>query len=145
MRIKRGHVIALVGVLLIIISIVGACAQQAPNQPVPAQQTPAQPAPTQPAPVMTTINIIFDYGTANLGVLYGGQFEPRNISVSVGSTVTWNNTDAWHVQHSVVSNDGLFNQRLTYGESFSYTFTQKGSFTYQDPLYDNMDGTVIVK
>lgn len=140
MRIKRTLVIVLVGVLLIITSIVVACAQQTPIQQTPTQQTP-----TQPAPVMTTINIIFDYGTANLGVLYGGGFEPRNISVSVGSTVTWNNTDAWHVQHSVVSNDGLFNQLLLYGESFSYTFTQKGSFTYQDPIYDNMDGTVFVK
>lgn len=145
MRIKRALVIVLVGVLLIITSIVGACAQQTPTQQTPNQQTPNQQTPTQPAPAMTTINIIFDYGTANLGVLYGGGFEPRNISVSVGSTVTWNNTDAWHVHHSVVSSDGLFNQRLTYGESFSYTFTQKGSFTYQDPLYDNMDGTVIVK
>ena len=134
MRIKKALVIVLVGVLLIITSIVGAC----------AQQTPTQQTPTQPEPVMTTINIIFSFSNANLGALYGGEFEPRNISVSVGSTVTWNDTDTWHVQHSVVSNDGLFNQSLTYGESFSYTFTQKGSFRYQDPLYDNMDGTVIV-
>ena len=94
---------------------------------------------------MTTINIIYDFGTANLGVLYGGGFVPRNVAVSVGSAVTWNNTDTFHAQHSIVSNDGLFNQSLAYGESFTYTFTQKGTFTYQDPSYDNMDGAVIVK
>ena len=128
MRMTRIIGILLIGILLIL----GACA--------PTQQTP-----TQPAPAMTAlVKIISDPQQAQaLGTLYGGEFSPVNIAVSVGGTVTWNNTD--NNAHSLSSDDGLFNQLLLPGESFSYTFTQNGSFNYHDPLYATMKGTVIVE
>ena len=131
MRITRALVSIPVGVLLIIITItVGACAPK--------------PAPPPPAPMTALINITPTEHFRVGGHLWGGQFSPRIIAVSVGATVTWNNTDEVGLFHSVVSNDGLFSNNLTYGESFSYTFTQNGTFNYEDPTRDNMDGTVIV-
>lgn len=73
---------------------------------------------------------------------YGGEFEPRILTVPVGTMVTWNNED--NKDHTVISRNGLFDKRLTAGESFSYAFTQPGSFNYYDLLYGNMDGTVYV-
>ncbi|MDO8579107.1 MAG: hypothetical protein Q7R50_08035 [Dehalococcoidales bacterium] len=44
----------------------------------------------------------------------------------------------------MVSRDGLFNAKLQSGESFSYTFTQNGTFNLVDDQYNDMDGTVYV-
>ena len=92
------------------------------------------------------INIVNDPMAAQgAGALYGGQFRPRETNVSVGATVTWNNTDNVHTVHTVVSQDGLFNTTINYGESFNYTFTHNGTFAFLDPNYDNLDGAVIVQ
>ena len=77
------------------------------------------------------------------GGLYGGVFIPRNITVSVGATVTWNDTDPAHAMHHVICT-GLFSKTLKWGDSFSYTFTQNGTFNYYDDFYDNLDGTIVV-
>jgi len=112
--------------------ILGACA-------------PKPPPPPPPPPMTAVINIINGPNAVGQGALYGGEFSPRNVTVSVGATVTWTNTDSMHGTQDVISNDGLFNTSLKYGESFSHTFTQNGSFNYHDDLHDNMDGTVIVR
>ncbi len=124
MRIMRFTGALLAGLLLLT-----ACKPAAPAQP--------------PPPNKATINIIFDRAVAQgLGVLYGGQFRPVDVSVAVGGTVTWNNTDT--KDHTVVSRDGSFNTTLQSGQSFSHTYTQNGSFDYYDPGFDGMDGTVYV-
>ena len=127
MRITQVIAIMLTGALL----IPSACVRPA-----------VQPA---PPPVMAaTVTIIFDNDIAyGRGVLYGGEFRPRTRTVAVGATVTWNNTD--NKPHTVVSNDGLFNQRLGISETFSYTFTGNGTFNYHDEVYDDMDGTIYVE
>lgn len=132
MRITRTLTILFVGLLLIII---GGCAstRQTPTPPAPAPMT---------LPMASLIKIISDPQLAQGIGPYGGEFRPRTITVSVGAVVTWNNTDT--KGHTVTSNDGLFNKRLAYGESFSYTFTERGSFTYHCDLYD-MTGMVNVE
>lgn len=130
MRIKIMIASLLAGALAIIGVIPGGCAA--------TRQTPAE-----PPPMAALINIVLDpeqfMGVDN----YRGEFQTRIITVALGATVTWNNTD--RRVHTVVSRDGLFDKTLEYAESFSYTFTQNGSFAYYDKLYDNMDGVVNVK
>jgi hypothetical protein len=133
MRIPRIIAFVLFGVSLVSIGILGACASKSKQELPP------------PAPTTALINIINGENARGLGALYGGEFSPRNVTISIGGTVTWNNTDSVHGTQNVISNDGLFNKSLEYGESFSYTFTQNGSFNYHDDLHDNMDGTVIVR
>lgn len=91
----------------------------------------------------TLVIIMAEPNQRAAGFNYEGEFRPHTIRVSVGATVTWKNTD--NKPHSVVSDDGLFNKHLEYGESYNYTFTQNGTFMYRDELYDGMDGLVYVE
>lgn len=54
-------------------------------------------------------------------------FNPGSVTIAVGDTVTWTNMDsAVHV-----INGGLFrSQALAQGESYSYTFTNAGTYNY---------------
>lgn len=69
-------------------------------------------------------------------------WRPSTIVVSVGGVVTWLN--AGNLQHAAISGEGLFNQTLSPGQSFNYTFTHSGNFTYHDDPYNSI-GTIIVK
>lgn len=76
--------------------------------------------------------------------LIGWVYEPETITVPVGTTVSWNNTTRDY--HTVTSDDGLFDSRLGGGQSFNYTFTKPGIFTYQDIATDPPTiGKVVVK
>ena len=70
------------------------------------------------------------------------EFIPRTITVPAGTMVTWSNKN--NVTHTVVSNEGLFNEELGPGDSFSYNFTSRGTYTYHCDLFD-MVGMVYVK
>jgi plastocyanin len=77
-------------------------------------------------------------------VLESFAFSPDNITVSVGTTVTWTNNDP--VTHTVTSNTGLFSSgSLPPGGTFSFTFTQAGTFQYHCSIHTTMHGTVIVQ
>jgi len=71
-------------------------------------------------------------------------FNPSQLTVAVGTTVTWINQDT--VSHRVVHQPGkgeteLFHSdRLDPGQSFSYTFTQPGKYFYTDPQYAGGSG-----
>lgn len=70
-------------------------------------------------------------------------FQPQTLQVKVGSTVTWANNDA--TSHTVTSDTGVFDSgTLTPGGSFSFTFTQAGTFAYHCNIHPNMKGTIIV-
>jgi plastocyanin len=95
-----------------------------------------------------------------------GTFNPANLTVKVGTTVTWidkdsntdteymvtsnktgntemdNNTEATEGMYLFMSND------LTNGQSFNYTFNQTGTFDYydMDHMNDNaLNGVIIVQ
>ena len=71
-------------------------------------------------------------------------FTPATITVKVGTTVTWTNKDT--VRHTVTSDKGLFDSGLFgKGESFSFTFTEAGTYTYHCTPHPNMKGTIIVE
>ena len=80
--------------------------------------------------------------------IYGREFMPGTLTVAAGTTVTWRNKNS--EQHTVTSNTSLFNNILyTVGstlDSFSYTFTQPGTYYYycQPHLNGGMTGKIIV-
>jgi plastocyanin len=57
------------------------------------------------------------------------RFAPKAITIAAGTTVTWVNNGAdWH---SVAAFDGSFESgQISPGDSFSYTFTTPGDFSY---------------
>jgi hypothetical protein len=128
--VRNGRILSVPFVaLLLITGLCGACSRQS----VPLNQL----------PVAVSVKILVDPGLVQAGFNYEGEFRPQAASVAVGGTVTWNNTD--NKDHTVVSYDGLFNNRLQTGESFTYKFTQNGTYKYHDVLYDGMDGVVYVQ
>ena len=71
-------------------------------------------------------------------------FSPATITVPVGTTVTWTQLDA--VSHTVTSDTGVFNSSTLYlGDTFSYTFTEGGTFNYHCVFHLFQTGTVIVE
>ena len=99
-------------------------------------QTPApSPAPTpSPAPAPTSVEI----------KMSGFVFVPVTATVAVGTMVTWINQDS--VPHTITSDTGLFNSgNLAPNASFSYSFTQRGTFAYYCTIHPTMKGKIIVE
>jgi plastocyanin len=72
-------------------------------------------------------------------------FSPATVTVNVGDTVTWTNQESG-VPHTTTSDTAVWDSgTLTTGQSFSFTFTQAGTFTYHCTIHPNMTGTVIVQ
>jgi plastocyanin len=71
-------------------------------------------------------------------------FGPQAITVPVGTTVTWRNSD--DIPHTAVSTDGVFKSKvLDTDEKFSYTFTKAGTYSYYCSVHPKMTGQVVVK
>jgi plastocyanin len=71
-------------------------------------------------------------------------FSPSSMTVTVGTKVTWKNTD--NVQHSVTSDTGLFDSGLfAPGGTYSYTFNTAGTYNYHCTIHSGMTGKIIVQ
>ena len=71
-------------------------------------------------------------------------FGAEAITVPVGTTVTWTNSD--DIPHTAVSTDGVFKSKvMDTDEKFSYTFTKAGTYTYYCSVHPKMTGQVVVK
>ena len=71
-------------------------------------------------------------------------FGPQTITVPVGTTVTWTNSD--DIPHTAVSTDGVFKSKvLDTDEKFSYTFTKAGTYSYYCSVHPKMTGKVVVQ
>lgn len=72
----------------------------------------------------------------------GFSYSPRTVTVSVGDTVTWTNSDA---QAHTATGSGWNTGDLGNGESGSITFQSAGTFDYMCGIHPAMTGTVIVR
>jgi plastocyanin len=71
-------------------------------------------------------------------------FGPQTITVPVGTTVTWTNSD--DIPHTSVSTDGVFKSKvMDTDEKFSYTFTKPGTYPYYCSIHPKMTGKVVVQ
>jgi plastocyanin len=96
----------------------------------------------------SVVNIVSDSSTKTTDA-----FSPNPINVRSGDTVAWTNND--NQPHTIMSGqngvpDGKFNSSpnlnpiIAPGQTFSYQFTQLGTYPYFCQLHPNMIGTVIV-
>jgi plastocyanin len=77
---------------------------------------------------------------------YSPGFTPPTVTVVIGvnNTVVWTNDDS--VPHTVTADDGSFSSgNLNPGDSYSFTFTTPGTYTYHCSYHSWMKGTVVVK
>jgi amicyanin len=93
-------------------------------------------------------------GTVTTGGGSGGQtvqvvmtnrsYDPKDVTIKVGDTVTWINQDA--PKHDVVADNGEFKSDLfDKGQSYSFTFDKAGTYPYHCSIHPGMEGLVIVK
>jgi plastocyanin len=75
----------------------------------------------------------------------GIQFDPAEVTVAVGDTVTWTNNDS--VDHDVTADSFSSGEAggLAGGDTFEHTFDEAGSFDYVCTVHPGMEGTVVVE
>ena len=71
-------------------------------------------------------------------------FVPARLTVKAGTTVTWRNED--DIPHTVTSTTQLFKSKaLDTEDSFSFTFTEPGTYQYFCSLHPRMTATIVVE
>ena len=100
--------------------------------PTQEPTVPGSPSPTPTAAGIVEVDI------------QGFAFNPSSITIPAGTTVRWTNKDA--VGHTVTSDSGgtLDSPLLQNGQSWEFTFTEPGTYTYHCTPHPFMRGTVIV-
>ena len=77
--------------------------------------------------------------------IVGFEYQPAELDVAVGDTVTWTNLDPEpHTVTSLPEATEQFDATLEQGESFSYTFTEDGYNPYWCTIHPEMQGDVLV-
>ena len=123
--------ILILGIALVVLLVAG-CAQTKPTGATPVKGG-TESIYTQPGgPTEANIEIK-DFG-----------FNPSSLTIRSGVKITWAQEDS--VRHTIVSDTALFESpELAKGETFSFTFTQLGTYTYHCSLHPSMIGTIIVQ
>jgi len=127
MHAKSRLMFCLACVILLIVSCIAAgCAS--------SQAPPATAAPT----TSTT--------GGNTVVIKNFAFDPSSLTVKSGTVVTWTNQDG--APHTIVSDTGspvaFSSDSLSSGASYSFMFTQPGTYTYHCSIHPSMKGTIMV-
>ena len=81
---------------------------------------------------------------ANRGVdIAGFSFSPQELTVAVGDTVTWTNSDAQ--RHTATADDGSFDTGpIAAATPASVTFSTAGTFAYHCKIHPQMTATIVV-
>lgn len=81
-------------------------------------------------------------GAAAAVTIKGFAFAPADVTITVGTTVTWTNDDS--APHTVTFEDGTTSERLDTGATYSRTFDAAGTFAYVCAIHPQMKATVTV-
>jgi len=136
------HILAVLVVLML-----SGCAAEVQEQPeetvtpevtLPAEESIAEPEtpPEAPAEEERLVG-----GAADIQVLRAG-FDPEELTVSVGTVVTWKNMD--NRVHIILLVGGDRSPRLEEGDTFEYEFEEVGIYTIMDSVF-GFKGTVTVE
>jgi hypothetical protein len=71
-------------------------------------------------------------------------FNPENVTIPVGNTVTWKNIDTFSI-HVPTSDQSLFSQVVQPGQTYSFKFTSPGTITYHCAIHPFMVGVINVR
>jgi plastocyanin len=135
----KPHLLAVVGGLAVVVALVaagcGSSGSSASEEPtaMPSMAMPSESAATSEG----------SPAAANAVTIANFAYDPATITVPVGTTITWTNTDS--VDHTVTADDRSWDSgHIAQGQTFSRTFTTAGTFPYFCTIHPNMKGTVIV-
>ena len=82
-------------------------------------------------------------GTGNSITIENFAFNPSDLTISAGTTVTWTNNQ--NVQHTVTFDDGSSDVTIGPGQTIEKTFSTAGEYTYHCAIHPSMKGKIIVK
>ncbi|MBI2763223.1 MAG: cupredoxin domain-containing protein [Chloroflexi bacterium] len=113
---------------------------EAPNQPTTAP-TPA-PSAAQEAPTAAP-TAVPSVGAPTVAII-DNAFEPANLTVSVGTSVTWTNKGKRN--HTVSTADASFGSAgvMSSGATYAHTFDTAGTFAYFCAIHAGMKATITV-
>ncbi len=137
-------------VILALLALLVACAPQKPvvekveepkasfgvNPPAEVKVETTEPQASEPSSGPQTVKVD----------IVGFKYVPASVKVKVGDTVTWTQVDK--VKHTVTIVTGpedFDSGLLSAGQTFSYTFTKPGTYSYKCTPHPNMRGEVIVE
>lgn len=91
------------------------------------------------APSAATVTI-----PANARTLGSAGYSPNPATVAAGTVVTWSNTDS--TTHDMVADGGTFDSgRVGPNGTYSFTFSQRGTYAYHCSIHPSMTGTIVVQ
>ena len=86
-------------------------------------------------------------GGGNTITIKNFAFSPQTLTVKTGTVVTWVNNDG--ATHTIASDAGspaaFSSDPLSPGASYTFTFSQPGTYSYHCSIHPSMTGTVIVQ
>lgn len=129
---KQYHLAVLAGTVSGLLLVGAGCSPSAPATISP-NSSGAQSAAPAAAPASSLAVSISNFS-----------FQPGDITVKRGSTITWTNRDS--APHTVTAdqNSEPKSGTLNLGDSFSYTFNTLGTFPYYCIFHPSMRGSVTV-
>jgi plastocyanin len=94
------------------------------------------------APVLAFVALSPARAASHAVAVLDGSFSPATLTIAAGDTVTWTNED--DSPHTVTS--GTFDSgNLEAGATFSFTFTEPGTYAYLCSYHDEMQATIVVE
>lgn len=98
------------------------------------------PAASSSSDAPVTIRVVADPNTV-------GAFNPKDATAKVGDTVLWSFDDPLN-SHTATSDSGdpadFDSGALSQGQTFTFTFTKPGKYTYHCSLHSQMTGSITV-
>jgi plastocyanin len=80
--------------------------------------------------------------TKQVNITSGG-FSPKTVGITADDAIRWKNNDTKN--HQIVSTRGTFaSPVIGPGKTYTFTFTEAGTYDYRDALYPSRTGTVKV-
>ncbi len=124
-----------------------ACSSSSTPAPSVAPSTAPSVAPSVAASVAASSTApsasVAPAATGNAVTIANFAFGPAALTVAVGTTVTWTNSDT--AGHTVTADDGSFKSgTLGTGATFTQTFAKAGTFAYHCSIHKSMTGTITV-
>lgn len=143
--------VLIAGVVIIVLALAGWFLLKPQNQSVPPapSDVTSTPTPTQsPTPTATAEAMMEE---KNLVTISSSGFSPKKITIKVGGSVTWVNSDTQdHTvnssPHPTHTDNPFLNLGLIRpGEKKSLTFDKAGTYKYHDHLNPSLNGSVTVE
>jgi plastocyanin len=108
------------------------------SSPAPSPSPTPSPA---PSPSVPSSAVSIPMGASTLG---RAAYNPASLTVDVGTSVTWTNTDI--VSHTSTSDaSGWDSGVVPPGGQFSFVFPTAGTFSYHCAIHPGMVGSVVVR